>query len=268
MAAQQEPPRGALHSNSRHCVALPQACLRTFKGGGPSVWRKQWKGGINRNSAPKQLHLYVAGLAPAELDSLVRDRAIPIVKEPLFPNRLRHIEKDLSHLPLGAAQDRGLEPGAAARERLLAAASAAAKGTPFAWGGKELTMVWPQWENGFGDVIAHTLLPLAEYAADGPIRSPLAVSGLKYPILARLLTAVAPHACASERPNPPLLPHCNASCYETIHLCGLDHAWVRVCTSARRSSRRLALSALVRTAPPADDAVLVAGRVGRGGHPR
>lgn len=196
------------------CVTLPQACLQTLQGGGPSEWRLQWKQGINRARAPKQLRLYVAGLTPTALDELLKRAVLPKIREPLLPNRLRHLEHDISHLPLDARE-------------LLEEAAGAMAGVPFGWGGDELTMVWPQWENGFGDVIAHTLLPLAEYAHAGPLASPLAVSGLRYPILAQLLRAVAPQACASERPNPPLLPHCNSSCYAAINLCGLDHAQVK-----------------------------------------
>jgi len=195
----------------------------------------QWKQGINRAKAPKQLRLYVAGLTPTALNELLR-RGMPI-REPLYPNRMRHIGHDISHLPLDAR-------GGSKESRLLEAAGAMA-GVQFGWGGDELTMVWPQWENGFGDVIAHTLLPLAEYAHAGPLASPLAVSGLKYPILAQLLRAIAPRACASERPNPPLLPHCNSSCYAAINLCGLDHtavkdAWAAAATLDRAVGFRAA----------------------------
>jgi len=195
----------------------------------------QWKQGINRAKAPKQLRLYVAGLTPTALNELLK-RGMPI-REPLYPNRMRHIEHDISHLPLDAREG-------SKESRLLEAAGAMA-GVQFGWGGDELTMVWPQWENGFGDVIAHTLLPLAEYAHAGPLASPLAVSGLKYPILAQLLRAIAPRACASERPNPPLLPHCNSSCYAAINLCGLDHtavkdAWAAAATLDRAVGFRAA----------------------------
>ena len=206
--------------HSRQCVTLPQACLQTLHGGGQQQWRLQWKNGINRRRAPKQLHLYVAGLPPTALDELLKKRVLPRIREPLMPGQLRHLEHDTSHLPLDGQ-------GGSNESRLLEAASAQA-GVPFVWGGNTLTMVWPQWENGFGDVIAHTLLPIAEYAHAGPLASPLAVSGLKYHILARLLRAVAPRACAFERPSPPLLPHCNASCYAAIHVCGLDHKGVKV----------------------------------------
>ena len=112
----------------------------------------QWKQGINRAKAPKQLRLYVAGLTPTALNELLK-RGMPI-REPLYPNRMRHIEHDISHLPLDAREG-------SKESRLLEAAGAMA-GVQFGWGGDELTMVWPQWENGFGDVIAHTLgLPLA-----------------------------------------------------------------------------------------------------------
>ena len=230
-------PPPLLGHHSRHCVTLPQACLQTLQGGGPSQWRLQWKQGINRARAPKQLRLYVAGLDPTALDELLKRGVLPKIREPLLPNRLRHLEKDISHLPLDAREG-------SSESRLLEAAGAMA-GVPFGWGGDDLTMVWPQWENGFGDVIAHTLLPLAEYAHAGPLASPLAVSGLRYPILAQLLKAIAPRACASERPNPPLLPHCNSSCYAAINLCGLDHlqvkdAWAAAATLDRAVGFRAA----------------------------
>ena len=62
----------------------------------------QWKQGINRAKAPKQLRLYVAGLTPTALNELLK-RGMPI-REPLYPNRMRHIEHDISHLPLDARE--------------------------------------------------------------------------------------------------------------------------------------------------------------------
>ena len=206
------------------CHSLPLACLEPLPGGGPTEWAKQWKSGIQRHRAPKQLRLHVAGLTPEELTTRMESAKLSIL-EPLLPNTLRHLERDAMHLPLPTDGARGRP-----RDRLLAAmqarasAGATSSSAPsFGWGGPELTMVWPQWENGFGDVIAHTLLPIAEHARLGTLPARLAVSGIKFKILGQLLTAVSPAACASERPNPPTLPRCNASCYGEIKLCALDH---------------------------------------------
>ena len=207
------------------CHSLPLACLEPLEGGGPTEWAKQWKSGIRRDRAPKQLRLHVAGLTPDELTARM-ESAKGSILEPLLPNTLRHLERDAKHLPLPSG-DAGGRP----RDRLLAAmqarsdarAASGSSGPSFGWGGPALTMVWPQWENGFGDVIAHTLLPIAEHARLGTLPARLAVSGIKFKILGQLLTAVAPATCASERPNPPTLPRCNASCYGEIKLCALDH---------------------------------------------
>ena len=100
-------------AHSRHCVTLPQACLQTLQGGGPPLWRLQWKRGINRMREPKQLRLYVAGLTPTALDEVLKKGVLPKIREPLFPNKLRHIENDVSHLPLdgweGSNESRLLE---------------------------------------------------------------------------------------------------------------------------------------------------------------
>ena len=107
------------------CVTLPQACLHTLQGGGPSHWRMQWKQGINRAKAPKQLHLYVSGLTPTALNELLK-RGMPI-REPLYPNRMRHIEHDISHLPLDAREG-------SKESRLLEAAGATLEAKPVAVG--------------------------------------------------------------------------------------------------------------------------------------
>ena len=96
------------------------------------------------------LKLHVGGLDAAELKT--RRAAIGgAVVNPMFPERLRHLEADI--VPTPSRPNFPRQPN-------------------------NLIAVWPPWEQGFGDAFGGTLLPLGELSRLGELRkNALAISG-------------------------------------------------------------------------------------------
>ena len=130
------------------CCRLPDACIDILPN---NATLTQWKRGINRKVEPAQFRLHVAGLSADALRSLQAGCLLGI-QDPLYPIRLRHIERDKSCSASGCHSGIVHEPDSQAMRRRYAAAG----------DGLNLTMVWPRWENGYGDVIAETMLPLGD----------------------------------------------------------------------------------------------------------
>lgn len=174
-----------------NCCVLPDACIDILPN--PN-WKEQWLGGIHRGKAAKQFRLHVAGVAA---DTMVSTQAKCGIHEPLLPTFMRHLERDMVHEPDSAAMR---------RDRRQA--------------GTDLTMMWPTWENGYGDPLAHTLLPLGDLLRQGRMPRNLAVSGLKMASLVEPLLAAAPGACAFERADPSSrLRRCEGGCYDRVSVC-------------------------------------------------
>ncbi|KAL3894957.1 MAG: hypothetical protein SGPRY_013657, partial [Prymnesium sp.] len=167
------------------CCHLPDACIVILPN--PSTL-EQWRRGIDRSREPAQFTLHVGGLSPSEL-SQMQAGCLTQIRDPLYPARLRHLERD-----------RACEEG---RRRCHTGIVHEANSTtmrahmPAASG--NLTMIWPHWENGYGDVVAQTLLPLGELVRRGQMPAQLALSGLQATPLVDQLLAISPRACAFER---------------------------------------------------------------------
>eukprot|EP00966_Prymnesium_polylepis_P024935 575013-Prymnesium_polylepis.1 len=252
------------------CCKLPDACIDILPNNNTLA---QWRRGLNRRREPAQFRLHVAGLAEPAIRHLESGCLLQIA-DPLFPNRLRHLERDQSCSDDGCHTGIVHEPDSRAmRSRRVAAAA-------------NLTMLWPVWENGYGDVIADTMLPLGDMHRGGSLPQPLAVSGLKAASLVSQLLAIAPSACAFERANPASpLPRCASRCYESIRVCkvsryGTNEAWESMAamdTALGWRNRReeaaafdapLAEPATTSPPPPPPIRVLLAAREPHGGHSR
>ncbi|KAL1512093.1 hypothetical protein AB1Y20_005365 [Prymnesium parvum] len=195
------------------CCSLPDACLVILPN---NATLQQWRRGINRKTAPAQFRLHVAGLSASALASL--QGCLLQIHDPLFPARLRHLERDASCTASECYTGIVHEPRRDAMLRRLALPS-----SPL-----NLTMLWPAWENGYGDVIAQTLLPLGEMARLGTLPRALAVSGMEASSLTAQLLAIAPSACAFERAAPAAaLRRCESRCYAAVEACTVSHAATR-----------------------------------------
>ena len=177
------------------CVTLPDTCVEILPipfadavvAGQYAALNSTWR---RLRATPLKLH--VGGLDAAELTK--RRAAIGgAVVNPMFPERLRHLEADIVATPS--------RPNFPRQQNNLIA-------------------VWPPWEQGFGDAFGGTLLPLGELSRLGELRKhALAISGLRHASLVRPLAAAAGSLCALERPQPPLLPRCASACWPELHVC-------------------------------------------------
>ena len=101
--------------------------------------------------------------AEAEINAAIG--ALWHLADPFDSFKLRHLERDLFAVQRITAK----------RRRQLHRARAA---------GEELTMIWPNWEAGFGDPYMWTVIPLGYTMAQGQLpNSTLAISGALYPRL-------------------------------------------------------------------------------------
>lgn len=190
------------------CWTLPDACLEVLPSpNATTVYSDRPTRGTHRLHQRPPLRIHVGGLSRDGLSSLLSPRAIGGVRDPLNSEYLRHLERNVRHA--GDALHGGTTRSSLRRAALLRTRAAARS---------NLTMIWPVWEVGFGDVIANTLLPLGELRRLGVMPPQLAVSGLRHEALILPLRAVTT-LCASERENLPLLPRCASACYRAIHVC-------------------------------------------------
>ena len=82
-----------------------------------------------------------------------------------------------------------------------------------------LAMLWPRFENGFGDLNGGTIVPLGYALARGFLPAHLAISGVKNAHAFSPLLA-ASSICTFEREAPPI-PHCTSKCYDQLSICSL-----------------------------------------------
>ena len=212
-----------LHERSPHrrcmeCWSLPSACIeplpvppplndssavyetvsrmaRTRHHDGavdPTTWNVyRLHGGSGRT-----VRVHVDGLSSSALR--VVQKSMRSIRDPLCSTRVRHVERVVTKLHSRDARKRA---------------------TWSSYPSKNLTMVWPIWEMGFGDGIAHLLLPLGQLLRLNAMPADLALSGLRHDALLPPLAAATSSLCSFERPNPPLLPRCRPACYGFIHVC-------------------------------------------------
>ena len=170
----------------------------------------------------------------AETEVKAATGALQFLVDPFDGFKLRHLEKDIFSSPLRLPQ----QLLHSERGHQLRRARAA---------GEELTMIWPNWEAGFGDPYMWTLLPLGYALAQGQLpNTTLAISGAMYPKLYEPLRHTR-QVCTFERNdtyrypghrpvqvvNP--LPRCASACYSRIALCMPPHvegarSWLGVTT--------------------------------------
>ena len=206
-------PPAPMMSEQTHCFrcwVLPDACLESLPvpPNSSSVYNdgrsnSMGVGLYGKKRRPFKIH--VAGLKPEELSEKL-ERMGAFVKDPLFSQILRHIERDV--FPYD-------------RDGSLGNAKKAWPPFPLATqpGDDELVMVWSYWEKGYGDVIANTLLPFGELLRAGAMPRHVALAGMRHATLLPPLYATTASLCASERPNPPMLPRCPSSCWRRIKIC-------------------------------------------------
>lgn len=177
--------------------------------------------------------------AEAEINAAIG--ALWHLADPFDSFKLRHLKRDLFAVQRITAK----------RRRQLHRARAA---------GEELTMIWPNWEAGFGDPYMWTVIPLGYTMAQGQLpNSTLAISGALYPRLYEPLRRTR-QVCTFERNGSYVfrgtnngqdnrnrkgpfavhhaidpLPRCASACYSRISLClpphvEGEHSWLGVTT--------------------------------------
>ncbi|KAL1520428.1 hypothetical protein AB1Y20_022012 [Prymnesium parvum] len=209
-------PSSEPRSRCMRCWTLRQACV-DFLPAPTASWvysRRPHRGTAAVYEDKLPLRIRVSGMSRAELDEVLGNAhsGIASVRDPLNSERLRHLERNISLTPPPTPPERTC--GELACENL--------------------TMIWPVWETGFGDVIANTLLPLGELLRLGALPSSIAVSGLRHAPLVQQLRHAAPRACASERPHR-LLPRCVSRCYRAVHVCAPTYTDTRDAWAAQRA---------------------------------
>ena len=242
----QQPDASMQDSMCMRCWVLPDACLEIR----PAPEATKVYNDPRSNSLGVKLYrkdarpfkIHVGGLTPDALRARL-ERLGSYVKDPLFTQILRHLEMDVvwanrtagngpwasfpqggggNNSPRGSNSTSAVRGGRDANNANNAInannTNDVGEGAP-AGGDDELTMVWPYWEKGYGDVIANTLLPLGELLRMGAFPRHLALSGMRHQTLLPPLAACAHSLCASERANPPLLPRCSSACWRRIRIC-------------------------------------------------
>ena len=128
------------------CVTLPDTCVEILPIPFADALLPDNTKALNstwRRLRATPLKLHVGGLDAAELTK--RRAAIGgAVVNPMFPERLRHLEADIVPTPS--------RPN-------------------FPWQQNNLIAVWPPWEQGFGDAFGGTLLPLGELSRLGELEA-------------------------------------------------------------------------------------------------
>ena len=225
------------------CITLPDACVEIL----PIPFADAVVAGEyapmnsthlerRRRRSPAPLKLHVGGLDAAELTK--RRAAIgAAVVNPMFPERLRHLEADI--VPTPSHPNFPRQPN-------------------------NLIAVWPPWEQGFGDAFGGTLLPLGELSRLGELETRWPSRAAPH-VAVRPLAAAAGSLCALERPQPPLLPRCASACWPSS---GVLRATPTRATRTRRprARRRVGLAAAAAAAAAAirrGRAAAAAARAGR-----
>lgn len=123
------------------------------------------------------------------------------IHDPLDSFKLRHLERDVIVAPENSSMPTN-------RNRR-----------------KSLHLVWPKWENGFGDFIMSTLLPLGCELHRTGLRGmdTLGLSGVGYAKAIAPLQHKLRSVCTLERSTYGLV-RCEQACYEEIHICELGTA--------------------------------------------
>ena len=170
-------PPAPMMSEQTHCFrcwVLPDACLESLPvpPNSSSVYndgRRNSMGVGLYGKKRRPFKIHVAGLKPEELSEKL-ERMGAFVKDPLFSQILRHIERDV--FPYD-------------RDGSLGNAKKAWPPFPLATqpGDDELVMVWSYWEKGYGDVIANTLLPFGELLRAGAMPRHVALAGMRHATL-------------------------------------------------------------------------------------
>ena len=230
------------------CWVLPDACLEILPvpQNSSSVYANPRSNNLGvglYRPGHRPFRLHVAGLPPSELQARM-ERLGSFIKDPLFSQILRHLERDV----VWANSTSDSWPKFPKASGSSSSSTMPPDEVP-PGGEDELTMVWPYWEKGYGDVIANTLLPFGELLRNGAMPRHLALSGMRHATLLPPLKAATSTLCASERPNPPLLPRCSSTCWNRVRICAPEFF-----ESTRDSWRStLALDAAVRKSSETQD---------------
>ena len=194
------------------CCKVRDACLDIKPN--PHTW-DQWRGKMfPRSKMPKQFVMRVAGETQEELHTITTKCMLLKIREPVKSSFLRHLENDIVFFPHH-------------RDALFEGRD---------WGGENLTMFWPVWENGYGDVLADTVLPLSDlHRRKNLPAGPVAFSGIEADTLIQQLQSFYPGpSCASERAMPnQSWKRCESRCYSTISVCQVSQDDIHEAWEAR-----------------------------------
>ena len=200
------PPRKFGHC--MRCWELPDACLEI--NAVPNATRvyndpRSNTIGVGLYKQKRPFRIYVNGLTADELKMRL-ERLGSYVKDPLFSQILRHLERDIVWANRSGLKAQGIDPWA----HYPRGGGNGGDGGPADGVGAddELTMVWPYWEKGYGDVIANTLLPFGELLRMGSMPRHLALAGMRHATLLPPLAATTSSLCASERASEHLAWNC------------------------------------------------------------
>ena len=162
-------------SRCMKCWTLPDACVEYLPADNASIiyGGRPGRGTLALYREPP-LRIHVAGMSRAELSQLLKPNQIGNLRDPLNSELLRHLEHSIffeqpSNAQLGSSHRMQQRRRRDADERRGRAARTTPHGLSRADAGDNLTMIWPLWEMGFGDVLANTLLPLGSQL---PLGSP------------------------------------------------------------------------------------------------
>jgi len=191
------------------------------------------------------VRLHVAGMSRAGLAQLLKPSQIGNLRDPLNSELLRHLERSIfitkqgptPDTPSDDASSRRLQQQRRRRDVGERRRRAARDVQPYRGVGDaaaNLTMIWPLWEMGFGDVLANTVLPLGELLRLGRMPTHLAVSGMRHAPLVQQLRPTASAICASERASA-LLPRCTSRCWGAVHICAPVYTDTRDAWAAQRT---------------------------------
>ena len=246
-------PSNDARSRCMRCWTLHDACVEFLASPNASTIYADRPGrgtlSIYQRRAPVRIHVF--GMSRHALNTALGNgnaNNIGSLRDPLNSEFLRHLERHITLAPRPAAADAAPRSDAGARrlghrryttvrpsehsahrrrrrDALLASHNAS---------GANLTMIWPLWEMGFGDVIANTLLPLGELLRMRSMPPTLALSGLRHPPLVQLLRPAVRELCASERPHRHL-PRCTSRCWRAVHICAPTYTDTRDAWAALRA---------------------------------
>lgn len=184
------------HKSALTCLPLENTCVSMLPSSNCSGFRAPFARRLDcERHRPLRFDLYGARGAASMAAFALHKRMGHLLRDTLHGFSLRHVERDMFAHPVDP-----FPPGSPSKAEIF-------------------TMMWPRFENGYGDPWRNTLMPLALERMRGGIPARIGFSGWKHARQALDALRRLNHSfCATERSGAGL-PRCKSACYKRVQVC-------------------------------------------------